>query len=177
MQPIERDEGWPSTERAYRHLFEHLHALGIRAAVVPYPAHTTVEEGKALRGRMSGTFTKNLLLKDKKGQLFLLSIHEDRAVDLKTIAPLFGGKGHLSFVAAERMRDLLGVEPGTLTPMGLLQDHGRLVTAVVDKALMADAQLNFHPLRNTESIGLTPAELILFIGSSGRAAVLVDFDT
>ena len=48
-------------------LFARFADLGIFAHVVPYPAHQTVEEGKRARGLMAGTFTKNLLLKDKKG--------------------------------------------------------------------------------------------------------------
>ena len=52
---------------------------------MPYPAHGTVEEGKALRGAMAGTFTKNLLLRDKKDRLFLVAVQEDRMIDLKTM--------------------------------------------------------------------------------------------
>lgn len=157
-------------------LFGQLAHLGITIEVVPYPAHSTVEEGKALRGSMAGTFTKNLLLKDKKGKLFLLSIHEDRVIDLKSLSSLIGGKGHLSFVPGGRLQELLGVVPGALTPMGLLNDDEALITAVIDASLMTSAQLNFHPLVNTESIGISPAGLVSFIRSCGREPLIVDFD-
>ncbi|MDX4953628.1 YbaK/EbsC family protein [Delftia acidovorans] len=157
-------------------LFSRLASLGIKAEVVPYPAHSTVEEGKALRGSMAGTFTKNLLLKDKKGKLFLLSIYENRAIDLKSLSSLIGGKGHLSFVLAERMQDLLGVVPDALTPMGLINDGDSLITAVIDASLMTSAQLNFHPLVNTESMGISPAGLVSFVRSCGREPLIVDFD-
>lgn len=158
-------------------LFGRLASLGIRSEVVPYPAHATVEEGKALRGSMAGTFTKNLLLKDKKGRLFLLSIHEDRVIDLKTLSSLIGGKGHLSFVPGKRVQELLGVVPGALTPMGLIHDRDALITAVIDASLMASAQLNFHPLINTESMGISPAGLTSFVRSCGREPLIVDFDS
>lgn len=157
-------------------LLDRLASLGIRPEVVPYPAHSTVEEGKALRGNMAGTFTKNLLLKDKKGKLFLLSIHEDRVIDLKSLSSLVGGRGHLSFVPAERMQKLLGVVPGALTPMGLINDGDALITAVIDASLMTSAQLNFHPLVNTESMGISPAGLMSFIRSCRREPLIVDFD-
>jgi Ala-tRNA(Pro) deacylase len=48
-------------------LIAHLAGIGIDATVVPYPEHSSIEEGKRLRGNLPGTFTKNLLLKDKKG--------------------------------------------------------------------------------------------------------------
>ncbi len=163
-------------DAAYRRLFERFEALGIDAKIAPYPAHATVEEGKALRGRMSGTFTKNLLLKDRKDRHFLLAIHEDRALNLKAVSALMGGKGHLSFVTGDRMQALLGVQPGTLTPLGLLQDEERVVTVVIDASLMGDARLNFHPLRQTESLGLAPGELVAFVRSCGREPLIVDFD-
>lgn len=157
-------------------LFARLASLEIKSEVVPYPAHSTVEEGKALRGSMAGTFTKNLLLKDKKGKLFLLSIHEDKVIDLKSLSSLIGGKGHLSFVPGERMQELLGVVPGALTPMGLFNDKDALVTAVIDASLMDSLQLNFHPLVNTESMGISPAGLVSFVRSCGREPLVVDFD-
>ncbi|EPW8846171.1 YbaK/EbsC family protein [Stenotrophomonas maltophilia] len=160
----------------HERLLDRLASLGIRPEVVPYPAHSTVEEGKALRGSMAGTFTKNLLLKDKKGKLFLLSIHEDRVIDLKSLSSLIGGKGHLSFVPGERMQELLGVVPGALTPMGLIHDQDALITAVIDASLMTSTQLNFHPLTNTESMGISPAGLASFVRSCGREPLIIDFD-
>ncbi len=68
-------------------LFRHLNELGIEAPTVPYPSHRSVKEGKALRGDMCGMFTKNLLLKDKKGWLFLVVAHDDQTVDLRTLHP------------------------------------------------------------------------------------------
>lgn len=62
-------------------LVERFASLGIAAPTVPYPAHSTIEEGKRLRGEMAGTFPKNLLLKDKKGRLFLFAIHEERDLE------------------------------------------------------------------------------------------------
>jgi len=158
-------------------LFERLAALGIAAPIVPYPAHATVEEGKVLRGAMAGTFTKNLLLKDKKRRMFLLSIHEDRALNLKTVHTRVGANGHLSFASGERMMELLGVMPGALTPLGLINDEMKAITVVVDASLLDAEQINFHPLINTESIGLKPDELIAFVRSCGGEPMLIDFDT
>lgn len=67
--------------QAREHLFRRFEELGIVAPIVPYPAHQSVEEGKALRGQMAGTFTKNLLLKDKRGRLFLVAAEEDRPIE------------------------------------------------------------------------------------------------
>ena len=161
---------------ASRRLFQRLDRLGIDAPTVPYPAHKTVEEGKQLRGLMTGKFTKNLLLKDKKDRLFLLSIDEDRALDLKTLHTRIGANGRLGFASAERMVELLGVPPGALTPFGLINDHAGLVTAVVDASLMNAEQLNFHPLVNDKSTGISPMQLLVFIESCGRKPEVIDLD-
>lgn len=166
----------PAIGEARERLFERFGSLGIAAPTVPYPAHQTVEEGKVLRGAMAGTFTKNLLLKDKKDRLFLFSIHEDRALDLKKLHTRIGANGRLGFAAGERMTELLGVMPGALTPLGLINDSTNAVTAVIDASLLKAEQVNFHPLVNTESTGLRPDELVAFIRSCGREPMLIDFD-
>lgn len=130
----------------------------------------------ALRGAMAGTFTKNLLLRDKKGRIFLFAIHEDRALDLRTLHGRVGANGRLGFVPAERMVELLGVPPGALTPLGLINDAAEAVTAVIDASLLGAEQVNFHPLVNTESTGMAPEELLAFIRSCGREPMIVDFD-
>lgn len=166
----------PVTAEARERLFERFASLGIAAPTVPYPAHQTVEEGKVLRGAMAGTFTKNLLLKDKKDRVFLFSIHEDRALDLKSLHTRIGANGRLGFASGERMTELLGVMPGALTPLGLINDDANAVTAVIDASLLNAEQVNFHPLINTESTGLGPSELLTFIRSCGREPMLIDFD-
>lgn len=166
-----------AASEARTRLFDRFASLGIAAPNVPYPAHETVEEGKRLRGEMAGTFTKNLLLKDKKGRLFLFSIYEDRALDLKTLHLRVGANGRLGFAPAERMIELLGVQPGALTPLGLINDTEGLVTVVIDASLLDAEQVNFHPLINTESTGLRPADLLTFIRSCNREPMIVDFNT
>jgi len=165
-----------ASNRARDRLFARFSSLGIVAPTVPYPTHQTVEEGKRLRGAMTGTFTKNLLLKDKKARCFLFAIHEDRSLDLKTLHTRIGAKGQLSFVSGERMIELLGVAPGALTPLALINDLDGTVTTVVDASLLRATQVNFHPLINTESIGLHPNDLLIFIRSCGREPLLLDFD-
>ena len=160
-------------ERVLRRLGE----LGIAAPTVLYPAHRTVVEGKERRGAMAGTFTKNLLLRDKKDRLFLFTVDEDRVVDLRTAHMRVGASGRLGLAPAERMREVLGVEPGALTPLALINDEEGLVTAVVDAALLAASQVNVHPMVNTESTGLRPAGLLAFIKSCGREALIVTFGT
>ncbi len=155
-------------------LFRRFDELGIELSTVPYPSHRSVEEGKALRGEMRGTFTKNLLLKDKKGQLFLIVAHEDRGLDLKSLHSRIGASRSLRFASAEQMHDVLKIVPGALTPFAVLNDVEGLVTVVVDAGLMDAEQLNFHPMVNTESTGISTDDLLRFITSCGREALIAE---
>jgi Ala-tRNA(Pro) deacylase len=175
-EALETRQMLATTATSRSRLFNLFAKLGIDAPVSPYPVHSTVEEGKALRGAMAGTFTKNLLLRDKKDRLFLLSIYEDRVVDLKTIHQLIGASGRVGFASGERMRTVLDVEPGALTPLSLLNDREGLVSLVIDASLLTAEQVNFHPLVNTESVGLKPTELLAFVAACNREPIIVDLD-
>jgi Ala-tRNA(Pro) deacylase len=157
-------------------LFLRLATLGIKVQTVDYPPHKTVEEGRALRGQMSGCFTKNLLLRDKKGKLFLIVAQEDRSIDLKTLHRSIGANGRLGFAPGEQMREVLSVEPGALTPLALLFDRDRQVTPVIDGHLLREEQVNFHPLTNTQSTGIDPRDLLKFIEACGHIALVVCLD-
>ncbi|MDO8606224.1 MAG: prolyl-tRNA synthetase associated domain-containing protein [Phaeospirillum sp.] len=156
-------------------LYRRLEQLGIQiTAPAPYPIHRSVEEGKLLRGDMAGTFTKNLLLKDKKGRLFMVVAHEDRPIDLKTLHQRIGASGRVGFAAADQMTGLLGVQPGALTPFAVMNDHDGLVAVVLDADLSSAEQLNFHPMVQTLSVGISGKDLVRYIASCGRPPHIVD---
>jgi len=157
-----------------RALHARLDALDIAVEVLPYPAHETVEEGKALRGDMAGTFTKNLALKDKKGRIHLVAAHEDRDIDLRTLHRRIGASGRLGFVSPERMIATLGVGPGALTPLARIAEEATEVEIVIDAGLMAAGQLNFHPLVSTQSVGLSSGALLRFLRSCGCEPIIAE---
>src|SRR5689334_21022150 len=130
-------------------LFAFLDRLGVRHATVRHPPLFTVEESQSLRGQIPGGHTKNLFLKDKRGALFLVTALEDAEIELKSLHRRLGASGRLSFGSAEQMLELLGVEAGSVTPFGVLNDAQGRVTVVLDAGMMAHATLNFHPLANT----------------------------
>src|SRR6476661_7420883 len=106
-------------------LFARLESLGIRTRTVSHPAVFTVEEAKALRGSLPGGHVKNLFLRNKKGAMWLVVAEEDRAVDLKALGAAIGA-GRVSFGSPERLMAHLGVVPGAVTPLGLINDCDRL---------------------------------------------------
>ncbi len=109
----------------------------------------TVEQAARLRGEVAGGHTKNLFLRDKKYELYLVVALEDAEIDLKGLHRLLGATGRFSFGSSDLLREVWGVEPGAVTPFGAINDTKRRVTVVLDAAMMEHATLNYHPLVNT----------------------------
>jgi Ala-tRNA(Pro) deacylase len=149
-------------------LFAYLDTLGIAHKSVSHPPLFTVEESRALRGKIAGAHTKNLFLRDKKGATFLIVALEDAAIELKSLHRLLGASGRFSFGSPALMRELLGVEPGSVTPFAVINDTGRRVTVVLDSALLAHDALNFHPLRNTSTTTISREGLLRFLEAVGH---------
>lgn len=156
-------------------LFARLDDLGIVSETHRHPPVFTVEDSKALRGALPGGHCKSLFLKDKKGAMWLVVVLEDRAVDLKALRARLGAK-NLSFGRPERLFEFLGVEPGSVTPFALLNDTGRRVTVVLDKAMLEHDPLNYHPLSNQATTAIAPGDLLAFIADCGHVPMILDFD-
>jgi Ala-tRNA(Pro) deacylase len=135
---------------------------------VKHPPLFTVEQSRALRGQIPGGHTKNLFLRDKKYELYLVVAEEDAAIDLKGLHRLLGASGRFSFGAADLLREVLGVDPGAVTPFGAINDAQGRVSVVLDAALMAHDTLNFHPLVNTMTTSIKRDDLVKFLKSAGH---------
>ncbi len=155
-------------------LFKFLTKHGIDHSTVEHPPLFTVEESRRLRGEISGGHTKNLFLKDKKGRLFLVVALESANIDLKKIHAKIGASGRVSFGKAELLIEVLGVEPGAVTPFGLINDEEQRITAVFDAAMMAEEILNYHPLVNTATTSIRRDDLVKFARACGHEPQILD---
>src|ERR1700691_6396484 len=122
-------------------LLAYLESLGIEPRTVTPPPVVTVEEARASRGEAVGGHTKNLFLRDKKGALYLVVAPEDATIELKSLHRLLGATGRFSFASADLMRELLGVEPGSVTPFAVMNDKTGRVTVLLAAAMMAHEAL------------------------------------
>jgi Ala-tRNA(Pro) deacylase len=109
--------------------------------------------GRCGRGTATSTSTRPGTTSDKKSRLFLLSAHEDTVVDLKTLHTKIGAQGRLGFAAPEVVRTLLDVEPGTVTPLALLNDTDGAITFIIEEDLLEAEQMNFHPSSRLKASG------------------------
>jgi Ala-tRNA(Pro) deacylase len=148
-------------------LFAYFDRLGILHRTVTHPPLFTVEQSQQLRGQIPGGHSKNLLLKDKRDQVYLVVALEDAVIDLKRLH-LRLGAGRFSFASAALMRSLIGVDPGAVTPFALVNDTDQRVTAVLDAAMMAEPILNYHPLVNTMTTTVSREDLVAFLEATGH---------
>ena len=157
-------------------LFAFLDAHGVDHATTGHAPVFRVEEGAAIKAAMPGGHSKNLFLKDAKGQLWLISALGETAIDLKRTARVIGA-AKLSFGSADRLWAALGVRPGAVTALALVNDPEQRVRFVLDAALAACDPLNFHPLSNDATTAISRAGFARFLGALGRQAQAVDFLT
>ncbi|MBX9662917.1 prolyl-tRNA synthetase associated domain-containing protein [Novosphingobium sp.] len=149
-----------------------LAALGIGWSILEHEAVYTVEESLAIHDALPGAHTKNLFLKDSGGQFWLVTVEQSRRVDLKALAGAIAAK-KLSFGKAEDMERLLGVTPGSVTPLAAMNDTGGAVRVVLDPELAAADAVHVHPLRNTATVGLPGADLVRALAAWGHDPLIV----
>jgi Ala-tRNA(Pro) deacylase len=149
-------------------LFAALDTLNIPHRTVRHPPLFTVEQSRELRGQIPGGHTKNLFLRDKKGAIYLVVTLEDAEVDLKGLHRRLGATGRFSFGSAELLREVWGVEPGSVSPFGAINDHSRRVTVVLDAAMMQHQMLNYHPLDNRMTTAIARDDLLKFLRWTGH---------
>ena len=146
---------------------QRLDALGIQVTTQRHRPVFTVEEAKRLRGDLPGGHCKSLFLKDKKGAYWLIVALEDTPIDLKSLQAELGS-ARLSFARAERLVQLLGVEPGAVTPFGLINRTAAEVRVVLEKTMLEAPLLNYHPLDNGATTAIAPDGLLAFIRACGH---------
>lgn len=155
-----------------RALFARLDALGIAHATAAHPPVFTVPEAKLHRAAFEApgdsVHTKNLFVRNKKGRMWLVTLEEDRPVDLKALGERLGA-GNLSFASPERLRTHLGVEPGSVTPLAVMNDTNGDVTLVLDQALADATAVACHPLTNDRTTRLAGVDLVRFVTATGHA--------
>lgn len=153
-----------------------LDVLSVAHTTVEHPAVFRVGEGEEIKAGIEGAHTKNLFLKDAKGRLWLISAAQDTMIDLKRLHHTIGS-ARLSFGNAALMAATLGVTPGSVTAFALINDARRQVSFVLDRNLAEAGRVNFHPLENTATTGVSREGFRRFLKGIGIEPLVVDFST
>jgi Ala-tRNA(Pro) deacylase len=143
-------------------VLDRLTAMNIPFVLHHHPAVFTVEESEKFEHDIPGLHCRNLFLRDRKKNNFLVCLPNAVAVDMKKLPPLIGAD-RLSF--------------GSVCPFSIMNDTGNQVKICLETSMMAAELVNFHPLINTMTIGLKPSDVVKFIESCGHKPYMVDLST
>ncbi|WP_293577079.1 prolyl-tRNA synthetase associated domain-containing protein [Phaeobacter sp.] len=140
---------------------------GVRYRLHEHVPLRTVEDAKSVEDAFiqdgeRALRLKNLYLRDKKKRNYLISLEQDRDIDLKSLGAELG-LGNLSFGSSDRLLQNLGVRPGAVTPLAMINGRGADVTFFMDKALHEADVVYMHPLVNDRTVAISCAEFLDFM--------------
>ena len=154
-----------------------LDQLDIAHTTIKHPPMFTVAESKKLRITPTrGSYTKNLFLRNKKGLMWLITCSEDRRLDLPSLAARLQA-GRLSFGSADRLMKYLGVTPGAVSPLALINDSVESVSFIIEEELLRQPMIHLHPLVNTQTTSIATRDLLRFVRYTGHPPLCLRLGT
>jgi Ala-tRNA(Pro) deacylase len=149
-------------------VIEILDELGIQYEKHDHPPVFTVEEAVAQWKTITGAHSKNIFVRNKKGnQHYLIIVEHEKRVDLTLLSKRLG-QSRFSFASPERIKKYLGVEPGSVSPFGLINDASTEVEVIIDSDLKSAKQINFHPNVNTATLTISFVDFTKFLEHCGN---------
>jgi Ala-tRNA(Pro) deacylase len=127
----------------------------------------TAEEGIKYTAHIPGVAAKNLFLYDKTGQFWLIVMPYYIKLNIRKLAALIGA-AELRFAKPEQLLQYLGITPGSVTPLALINNLNHDVKVILDETLINAELIQIHPLRNDMTITIKPQDLLKFIESCGN---------
>ncbi len=154
-------------------LLQNLQKLDVSYALHKHEPIFTVEGGEHLKASIPGLHCRNLFLRDKKKKMFLVVAANETKIDLKKLSSVLEC-GRFSFGSADRLWENLGIRQGSVNPFCIMNDTDHKVRIILDKYMMDQDIVNYHPMDNAMTIGLSPADLMRFIESTNHDPEIVD---
>ena len=167
------DKRLPKEERVY----DLLERLGIPFERVDHDAVGTIEGCAEIEKLLDIEICKNLFLRNSKGnQYYLLMLPGGKHLVTKDLAKKIGST-RLSFGTPEKMEEYLDITPGSVSVLGLMNDHGNNIQFLVDNDIKKWEYFGCHPCINTSSLKIKSADLFSkILPAVGHEPVFVDID-
>lgn len=142
-------------------LYEILNTLNIKYKEVKHEAAYTVSDMDKININLDGVGCKNLFLKNKDNEFYLVILPDKKRANIKEIEKIVDAK-NLSFASPDTLEEILKLKPGSVTPLGIINDKENKVTVILDKELQNNHVL-IHPLINTKTVSIYYDDLVRFI--------------
>ena len=133
-----------------------LKELKIDPILIEHPAASSVEEMRPIIASLTGAVPKTLFLKDRRNNLYLVSVQFDKKFKMKDLCKTLQlSSGSLSFASDTLLHDILGIYSGCVSPFALVNDHDKKVKCIIDVDILKHQMVYFPPLTNTALLGLS----------------------
>ena len=170
-RPETNDGRLPKEIRVY----DLLDSLGISFERVDHAPAMTMEVCAAIDEVLEATICKNLLLCNRQGTAFYLLMLPGNKVFKTSVLSKQIGSSRLSFASAEAMEQFLDITPGSVSVMGLMNDHENRVQLIMDKDVLKGEYIGCHPCINTSSLRFKTADLMKkILPAMGHEPIFVD---
>jgi Ala-tRNA(Pro) deacylase len=154
-------------------LFKFLDAEGIAHQTIEHKAAKTIEDIESVA--LPGPACKNLFLKDSAKKFWLVVALPHTKISLKELGKKLNAP-ELRFAQADLLKKYLGCEPGAVSLFCILNDHDKNVTVLLDKSLLSEELVGFHPFRNTASTFINPRDCLRFLKAAAVPYKEINFD-
>ncbi len=155
-------------------IFQFLDQLSIAYERHDHVAVYTSDQARQLISPLPGSTVKNLFLQIKKGKRYYLLIFDDsKSLDLKSLAHSIG-ESRLSLASPRRLMDILGVEPGAVSLLALMNDQEHKVNVLIDQDIWASDAIQCHPLINTATLVIAMEDIHRFLAATGHTVTLLN---
>lgn len=142
-------------------IYDILDKLDIKYDEIVHKNVYTIKEAEVLKDRIDGVGVKNIFLTNKRGGYFLVLIKDNKRLDIKWLESIFN-TGHLSFCSDIELKDILGIESGSVSVFNIINDKLNRVNIFIDRELI-DKRILFHPNINTRTISINYNDVIRVI--------------
>jgi len=143
--------------------------MGIVCRRYEHPPVATADAAREHWAEIDAAHCKNLFLRNQRGDRhYLIIVPDSKRADLRRLADQIGD-GRLSFASPERLMKKLGVEPGSVSPFGLINNADGDVRVVIDRDLERAERLTFHPNINTVTYAITGPDFARFLRTCGNS--------
>ena len=140
--------------------YDLLDSLGVSYQRIDHEAAMTMEACAAIDEALDATICKNLLLCNRQCTAFyLLMIPGDKVFKTSALSKQIGSS-RLSFASAEYMEQFLDITPGSVSVLGLMNDHDNRVQLLIDEDVTKGEYFGCHPCINTSSLRIATADLL-----------------
>lgn len=158
----------------YEFVKEKLAEMGIAYRIIEHPPALTMDDANRFIEGEEGVKTKTLFLCNKKSKAYFLVVTDEaKSVDMKQLEELIPTKG-LHFCTEDKLMNKLGLPPGVVSIFGLLNNTEKDVNVILDRGILDEQYITFHPNVNTATAFIAMEDMYRFLEQCGYTYQILD---